>query len=895
MIGSRLGPYEITAKLGEGGMGEVYRATDTKLKREVAIKVLPSAFTQDKERLARFEREAQLLAQLHHPNIASVFGLEDSDGTRALVMELVEGPTLAERLQSGALPVNESLTLARQIAEALEEAHEKGIVHRDLKPQNVKAPGEGKVKVLDFGLAKAMDPTAGASSSDLARSPTLMQSPTLTAAHGTQLGVILGTAAYMAPEQARGAAVDKRADIWAFGVVLYEMLTGRSLFAGPTVSDTLAGVLKTEIDWKALPTETPPAIRRLLRRCLERSPKNRLHDIADARIVLEDLASGRIDETASALASASGGRLPWALAAFASVAAVALAFVALRTPRAEPAQAIRFDIARPESTSPTNRGRFFELSPDGRFLVIVEAGEIWVRPLDALSAHRLEGIEDATYPFWSPDGAWIGFFAEGELRKVAREGGGAQKICAAPDGRGATWSPSGVILFSDRFGNRGLSRVSAQGGPLTPVTHLAAEAINDAHRYPQFLPDGRSFLFLYLAPSPEVSGVYLGKLDGGPPERVLDGTDQAIFGNGYLLYRRETTLTAQPFDLGSRKTSGEAIPVADGVGGSANTGSGAFSLSANGLLALSGNAAASGEIAWVGRSGERGERLGSANATTGEILGLSLARGGRRLAFGLGNPPDVFLQSLPGGEPSRFTFGPTPGWAYPILSPDGSELVYTTQDLAGLPQYEIRRRRADRAGGEETLLTAKTSFYPWDWSPDGGTLLIGDNAGDLWLLPLAGDRKPVPYINAPGQQAYAQFSPDGRLVAYASDEQGQFEVFVATVPQSGAIWQISTGGGSMPRWRRDGRELYFRASDGRLMAVALGAGTGTAAIEERAAPLPLFLGIPSSGNSTIFTYTPDDDGQRFLVASTQSGAKAPITLLVNWQTALAARAHGDAP
>jgi Tol biopolymer transport system component len=910
-IGTRLGPYEITAKLGEGGMGEVYRAHDTKLKRDVAIKVLPAAFTEDKERLARFEREAQLLAQLHHPNIASIFGMEESDGTRALVMELVEGLTLAERLESGSLPFHESLSASLQIAQALEEAHEKGIVHRDLKPQNIKASLDGKVKVLDFGLAKAMDPAAGSavSAADLARSPTLMQSPTLTAAHGTQMGVILGTAAYMSPEQARGAAVDKRADIWAFGVVLYEMLAGRSLFAGDTVTDTLAGVLKTEIDFAKLPESTPPAIRRLLRRCLERNPKNRLHDIADARIVLDELASGRADDgvaggatlSRTAPESFAARWLPWTLAAVASAVALAFALPARREPQIAPPQLLRFEIARPESSSPTNRGRFFELSPDGRHLAIVEAGELWVRPLDAVSARRIEGIEDATYPFWSPDSAWIGFFAGGEMRKVARDGGRAQRICAAPDGRGGTWSPDGTIVFSDRLGNRGLSRVSAQGGPPAPATQVPAEATNDAQRYPQFLPDGKSFLFLHLAPSPDREGIYVGSLDGGPSERVLAGPDQAIFArgsrgaSGFLVHRREHTLLAQPFDPASRKTVGDAIPVAEGVGIGANTGSGAFTLSSSGLLAFGGDEALSSQLAWVGRAGEPGETLNSSGGAMGEILGVSLARGGRRVAFGLGNPPDVFVQSLPNGEPSRFTFGPAPGWTYPIWSPDGDEIVYATQDFAGLPRYELRRHRADRSGGEETLLTAQSALYPWDWSPDGGTLLYDVDDGELSLLPLAGDRQPTVLLTAPGKQAYAQFSPDGRLVAYASDEQGQFEIYVATMPPSGARWQISSGGGSMPRWRRDGRELFYRASDGSLMAVALGAGSGAAAIDERGAPRALFRGIPSAGNSTIFTYVPDEDGQRFLVASTRSGARSPITMVVNWQSALARSAPGDAP
>ncbi len=910
MIGTRLGPYAIAAKLGEGGMGEVYRAHDSKLKRDVAIKVLPAAFVAEPERLARFEREAQLLAQLNHSNIAQIYGMETSGESHALVMELVEGPTLAERLEQGALPLGESLLFARQIAEALEEAHEKGIVHRDLKPQNVKLTGEGKVKVLDFGLAKAMDPTSASSLSpgDLARSPTLMNSPTLTAA-GTQLGVILGTAAYMAPEQARGKPVDKRADIWSFGVVLWEMLSGKALFAADTVPDTLARVLTREPDLAALPAEVPAAIRRLLRRCLERNPKNRLHDIADARIVLEDVVSGKAGESDAAPAGASDAapgrpRLPWVLAAstaLATVVAVTLALIQLRSPRGEPARALRLQVTPPESSTPTNRGGFFALSPDGRYLVMVEAGELWVRPLDEVTPRRIEGIEGATYPFWSPDSAWIGFFEGGELRKVAREGGRPQRICAAPDGRGGSWSPEGVILFSDRFGDNGLSRVSAQGGTPTAVTETAGRAGNEVHRYPQFLPDGKSFLFLDLAPSPEVSGVYVGRQEGGKPERVLEGSDQALYaqatsqGGGVLFYRREKTLLAQRFDLASRRTHGEAIPVADGVGLSANTGSGAFSVSDAGLLAYGGDVAVSSELVWFDRSGKRGERLGSDNGAAGEILGLSLAPGGRRVAFGLGSPPDVYLQTLPGGEPSRFTFGPAPGWLDPIWSPDGAEIAYATQDLAGLPAYELRRRRADRAGADEILISSRQAIYPWDWSPDGRSMLYSDWDGDLWLLPLVGERKPVAYAAAPGNQVYAQFSPDGRWVAFASDEQGQFEVFVATVPESGALWQISSGGGTMPRWRRDGRELYFRANSGALMAVELGSGPGTAAIEQRAAPQPLFQGIPSPGNSPIFTYAPTEDGQRFLVATARKGAHLPITLLVNWPTALGRRAPGGAP
>jgi Tol biopolymer transport system component len=899
--GTRLGPYEITSPLGAGGMGEVYRAADTKLKREVAVKVLPEALAQDPERLARFEREAQVLASLNHPHVAAIYGVEDSTSVKALVMELVDGATLQDRLDSGPIAVEEALPIARQIAEALEAAHEKGIVHRDLKPANVKITSDGVVKVLDFGLAKAMDP-AMSSAPDMTRSPTI-------SIQATAAGIILGTAAYMSPEQARGSAVDKRADIWAFGVVVYEMLTGKRLFHGETVSDTLAAVLRADVDLEALPAGVPPEIRRLLRRCLERNPKNRLHDVADARILIEEVLSGRVEEDGAPAAGLSEAprrsrRLTWALAAttvLATAAAVALALARLRSPRSEPARALRLEVTPPETSSPTNRGGYFELSPDGRFLAMVEDGELWVRPLDAAAARRIEGIEDASYPFWSPDGAWIGFFEGGELRKVARDGGRAQKICAAPGGRGATWSPEGVIVFSDHYGDDGLSRVSAQGGTPTAVTRTAGHAGIEVHRYPQFLPDGKSFLFLDLAPSPELSGVYLGTLGGGKPKRVLESTQQAIYaraggnGAGYLFYTRDKALMAQPFDLASRKTSGEVLPIAEGVGVGANTGAGAFTLSGTGLLASSTSTVVNSEMVWFDRSGKRGDRLGKNNGATGDILGLSIAPGGRRVAFGIGDPPNIFVQSLPDGEPSRFTFAPAPGFMDPIWSPDGSEIAYATQDLAGLPVFELRRRRADRAGSEETLVKSKKAIYPWDWSPDGRSIVYGDWDGKLWSLPLEGDRKPVPYITTPGSKAYAQFSPDGRLVAYASDEQGHSEVFVATVPQNGALWQISSGGGSMPRWRRDGRELYYRADDGALMAVALGSGSGAAAIDGRTAARPLFAGIPSSGNTWIFTYAPAADGQRFLVATARKGAQPPIHVLVNWPAAIAKRSHGGAP
>ncbi|MCM2270894.1 MAG: protein kinase, partial [Thermoanaerobaculia bacterium] len=844
---------------------------------------MPQGFTEDKERLARFEREAQLLAQLHHPNIASIFGLEESDGTKALVMELVEGPTLAERLESGALPFNESLSVSLQIAHALEEAHEKGIVHRDLKPQNIKASIEGKVKVLDFGLAKAMDPI-GAASGGAGSASQLAASPTLTLG-ATQMGVVLGTAAYMAPEQAKGFAVDKRADIWAFGVVLYEMLTGKRLFGGDSVPDTLAGVLKNEIDLSTLPAETPAAIRRLLRRCLERNPKNRLHDIADARIVLDEVASGASVESVPAPAAPApprSMRLPWAIAALAAAVAVAaiLALVSREAPVAAsaPAATLRFQVERPAKNVATADffADYFTLSPDGRHLAIVADNQLWVRSFDSLATQPLPGTAGATYPFWSPDGDWIGFFADEELRRISRQGGLAQKLCAAPGARGGAWGADGTIVFSDGFGSQGLSRIGDRGGAPTrlPPVGTGGKSAGD-HRYPQFLPGSRSVIFTLLAADPEIAGSYVADLGdpadvaGAPPVRVLDGTDQALFAPladggeiGHLLFRRQGVLMALPFDAASRRAAGDAVPIVEEVGPGVNTGGGAFSVSANGLLAHAETTRGHQELLWIDRGGRP---TGVVATELGSVRGFSLSPDERTLAYADQDERlrsgDLWLRRLTEEAPSRFTFDPEPGWIYPVWSPDGREIVYATMDFSGLGGYDLRRQRVDRVGGVTTLLTSEVdAIYPWDWSRDGRYLAISLPDDSLALLAPESGEAPLPFAGGSGQQTQAAFAPDSRWLAYASVEQGRSQVFVQPVPPSGAKWQISRAGGSMPRWRSDGRELFYRADDGTLMAVAVRGGDGAF---EVGAPQPLFAGVPSAGNLQDRTYQPSADGERF--------------------------------
>jgi len=903
--GSSLAHYRISAKLGEGGMGEVWSATDTRLDREVAIKVLPAAFTADKERLARFEREAKLLAQLNHPNIAQIFGLETSGATHALVMELVPGPTLAERLESGPLSFTESLSFALQITQALEEAHGKGIVHRDLKPQNIKAASEGQLKVLDFGLAKAMDATPGsASAADLARSPTIMNSPTLTAVHGTQLGVILGTAAYMAPEQARGATVDKRADIWAFGVVVFEMLTGRSLFAGDTVSDTLAGVLKTEIDFARLPPATPLALRQLLRRCLERTPKNRLHDIADARIVLQEVAAGTTGDSGPAAATArpQPTLLPWIVAAGTTVAAVALAAalfsgLAGRRATSSPVPTVRFELDWPGTGAGSGiDADYLDLSSDGRFLAVVTQGQIWVRPLDALEARPLAGTGGATYPFFSPDGSTIGFFADNELRRIPRDGGTVQKLCDAPDARGGAWAPDGTIVFSDRFGKEGLFRVGNRGGKAVALPRVAGATAPGEDRYPQFLPDGRRFLFVRLSGSPEEAGVYVGDLDGGPPLRVLDGSENALYapasasgGPGYLLSRRQGLLTAWRFDAARLRTVGEPFPLGLRVGSSGNTGHGAFTVSTNGVLVHSELSVEREIVSWLDRAGR------PISPVTGRlaIRGFELSPDGRTLAYGHGDYTvrrDIWLQPMAGGAPARFTFGDGPGWAFPAWSPDGAEIAYATQDRAGEGKYEIRRRRLDRSGAEQTLYSNERQVFLWDWSPDGRHLVYTDDRdSELWLLPLAEGAKPIAFTSSPEVDECAQFSPDGRYLAYTTTLAGHRQVFLQPVPPTGALWQVTTGGGDMPRWRGDGRELFYRKEDGTLTAVAVENVAGALAF---GAPRALFSGILSLGNTAGFSYLPAADGQRFLVSQWDEASRSPLAVTLHWQNDLSEAGGG---
>jgi serine/threonine protein kinase len=719
-IGSRLGPYEIIAPLGAGGMGEVYRAHDAKLGRDVAIKILPDVFAADPERLARFEREAKTLAALNHPHIAQIYGFEESSGIRALVMELVEGPTLADRIAQGPVPIDEAVAIARQIADALEAAHDQGIVHRDLKPANIKVRGDGTVKVLDFGLAKALDP-AGPSSA------AAMNSPTLTV-HATQLGMILGTAAYMAPEQARGRSADRRADIWAFGVVCFEMLTGKRAFEGEEISDTLASVLKEDPDWAALPPDLPASLRRLLRRCLEKDPHRRLSAIGDARLELDERDEIRGERpTVRAVPS----RVPWIVAAAASlvgiVAVTMLVASALRS--AAPSVVTRFSIVPSENTALYPDATTAVVSPDGRTVVLV-TGDVtfgsashltgfWLRSVDSLKARPLAGTEGGYLPFWSPDSQQIAFFTtDRKLKKIAVDGGHIEEICDAPDGRGGTWSSAGTIVFAPV--NAGpLMRVAAAGGTPEAATAIEAGRGETGHRFPVFLPDGDHFLYAAVPPRTDGFDIFIGALSGSSRDLLLSAAQStpAFAEPGYLLFVRKGGLVVQRFDPRRRMLSGEPVSIEDAPGavGDGYIAGPAVSASTNGTLAYLANLVTDMSLLWFDQSGRRTSKV----VPAGQYQSLSVTRDGRRAVLVRWTSPtanDLWIADLDRGGASRFT-NATGATQNAIWSPDGARVAFSAN--RGGPR-DMYVKSAVSASAEEPLYRSKTlAKDPQSWSADG--------------------------------------------------------------------------------------------------------------------------------------------------------------------------------
>jgi Tol biopolymer transport system component len=857
-------------------MGEVYRARDTRLERTVAIKVLPENFASHAEFRQRFEREARAVSSLNHPHICSLYDVGRQDGVEYLVMEYLEGETLAARLAKGPLKIEELLTYAVQIADALALAHKQAIFHRDLKPANVMLTSGG-AKLLDFGLAKLGPASPASGSGSLALSAMATQAAALTVA-----GTILGTFQYMAPEQIEGREIDGRADIFAFGAVMYEIATGRRAFEGKTHAGVLASILEHEPASIA-----PPALDRVVRRCLAKDPDNRWQSARDLLLELKGLD---LAEPPAAAPPVASGRAAWpwmAATALLLLVAVVLGVVHFRESPPEP-QAIRFAVPPPQQ----GILHTFSLSPDGRMLamaVTVEGkAQLWVRVLDTLEPQLLPGGEGAQYPFWSPDSRHIGFFAQGKLRRIAATGGPPQTLCDASDGRGGSWNREGVIAFSPSQ-TSAVHRVAAAGGVPSPVTSLEATG-GGIHRFPEFLPDGRRFLFLATRTQGDRDGVYVASLDSKEVRRLLPDASSAVFAphpsgrRGHLLFAREDALVAQPFDLPEMAPAGELFPVAERISRT-NLNHADFSLSSNGTLVhVTGRTGGIHQLAWFDREGKQLGLVGQPSITGN----LALSPDGKRVAIqrleGRGNNADIWVVELARGTESRFTFDPGVD-VTPVWSPDGTRIVFGSS-RAGI--FNLYQKISSGAGQDDRLLDSRETNYPTDWSRDGRFLAYyadgGKTRGDVWLLPLTGDRKPVPYLQTEFVEREARFSPDGRWMAYASNETGRFDVYVQPIPPSGAKWQISTAGGNQPRWRADGKELYYLAADRKLMAVSIRTG----AILEAGIPQALFeTRTPAHLPTTPQLYDPASDGKRFLMITV--GAETgtvPLTVTTNWTAAV---------
>jgi eukaryotic-like serine/threonine-protein kinase len=875
-IGQQLGSYEITSLIGKGGMGEVYRARDSKLKRDVAIKVLPETFSQEADRVSRFQREAEVLASLNHTNIAGIHDLHETDGFRFLVMELVEGETLAERIKRGPIPVDESLGIAKQICEALEAAHEKGIIHRDLKPANVKITPDGKVKVLDFGLAKAF--------ANEPANTALSNSPTLSMA-ATNAGVILGTAAYMAPEQAKGKEVDRRTDIFAFGVVLYEMLTGRQAFEGEDLGDILGAVLKSEPDWNRLPASVPGRIRELLRLCLQKDAKKRRQTATDVRIDIEQaLAEPAAMPAATA---ARGGRLAWiASLAVAAVLIVAMAIPTVRHLREAPAIApeMRFEV----QTAPQG-DNWIALSPDGQLLVFggLAGGkwQLWIRPLDSVTARPLGGTEGAAYPFWSPDSRSLGFFSDGKLKRIDIGGGPVQTLVSAPEPRGGSWGKDGTIIFAPVISGP-LYRIPAIGGEPAEVTHL--EPGQNNHRFPSFLPDGRNFLYLEPRNDKSPPALYVNALNSASAKRLIDADSMAVYGPpGFLFFRRQQTLLAQRFDLEKLEMTGDPFPVAEGVLASANAGSLTVSATVTGTVAYRTGTAVRRRLVWFDRSGKEIGAISAPNSSLFNPQLPELSPDGTRVAIQntVNGNVDIWFAEISRGVTTRFTTD-TGYDQWPLWSPDGSRVVFSS-DRKG--NFDLYAASSNGTGMEEPLLENPGTTAATSWSSDNRFILYSQQDSktgfDIWALPLSGDRKAFPVANRNFDELGGQFSKDMRWIAYQSNESGRFEIFVQPFPGPGGKLQISTSGGTAPRWRDDGKELFYVSPEGTLMSVPIAVSSGGKTIEPGTS-VPLI-----SGRIEIGAYTGADkphyavtaDGQRFLLVVPGEDTPPPITVILNWR------------
>ncbi len=884
--GTRLGPYEILSPIGAGGMGEVYKARDTRLERTVAVKVLPPHVADRPEFRQRFEREARAIAALNHPHICTLHDIGEQDGIHFLVMEHLEGETVAARLGRGPLPVDQVLAYAIEIADALAQAHRQGVFHRDLKPGNIMLTEAG-TKLLDFGLAKLRGPEAA---------PVVALSALPTEADGLTLkGSILGTIQYMAPEQLEGKETDGRADLFSFGAVIYEMVTGRKAFAGTSHASVIGAILHTDpAPLASLQPMTPPALERLVKACLAKRADQRRQTAQDVLLDLKWMseASAPVPQPVPAAAPPEPARRPLAWIAATAVLAVSLATLGVFQFLQKPPETRPFKL----SVLPPDNANFsfLTLSPDGRRLAFVAAGSsgrtlLWVRPLDSLAGQALAGTDGATLPFWSPDSRFLGFFADGKLKKIEVSGGPPQALCPVNNGRGGAWSRDGVIVFTPS-NSAPLLQVAAAGGEPKPLTTLDRTRQESTHRHPYFLPDGRHFMYMTRSGQPENRGVFLGSLEDKPDSttrrRLLGDDSNAVYappqddGSGHLLFRRGGVLMAQPFDAQELRLAGDPFPVADKVEGGAYF-RGAFAVSDTGMLVYDTRETAAEErrLVWFDRQGKQIAAVGEPGLYLHPWLSPDEKRVAAETLEAQQGTPDLWLLDLAREVPTRFTFDPGVD-AYPVWSPDGSRIVWGSgRDGA----FNLYQKLASGAGQEEPLLKTDDAKRPTDWSLDGRFLAYSQSdpksKWDLWVLPLSGDRKPAVFLQTPFDEEQGHFSPDGRWIAYASNESSVQQVYVQPFPATGAKFQVSKNGGQYPKWRRDGRELFFLAPDRKLMAIDVRA-TGGASFEV-GNPKALFQ-TRIEGAATRYTVT--RDGQRFLVptATVDQAASTPATVVINW-------------
>jgi len=884
--GTRLGPYEIETPLGAGGMGEVYRARDTRLDRTVAIKVLPQGDLDRAGLRERFDREARAISNLNHPNICALYDVGQEGGQAYLVMEYLEGETLAARLERGPLPIEELLRFSIQIADALDVAHARGFIHRDLKPGNVMLTRSG-AKLLDFGLAKSLATDAPA--------PMLTVAPTATSPL-TAEGTIVGTFQYMAPEQIEGAALDTRTDIFSFGLLLYEMATARRAFEGKTRASLIASVLKeTPRSIAEIAPMIPPALERLVRICLAKEPADRwqtIHDVALQLRFIAEAGSQAGVPVPVATRRRIGQRLWQTMAIGLLLVSAALGALLWRSAPGAPL-AIRAFVAPPEKAAFQFVGTGFgtpAVSPDGTRLVFVARRDdgttmIYVRALDSIKALPLSGTEGATCPFWSPDSRTIGFFASGKLRKIDATGGPPLSLADAPAGRGGAWGAEGVIVFSpDQAGP--LVRVSAAGGPVTPVTQLDESRSESTHRWPQFLPDGRRFLyFARIVQRDEHNGIRVGSLDGKEKRLLVNTESNALYAGGHLLYSRETTLMAQPFDLAKLEFGGDPFPVAEGVQVDFSFSQMTFSASENGVLVYqTGESSAGSRLSWFDRLGKPAGVLGD----LASYIALGLSPDGRHVAVSLVDPrvgaSDIWIYEVARGLRTRFTFDPGLD-QLPIWTADGKQVIFSSL-RKGRNRLNLYRKAFAGSGEDELLLESDRDKFAAQCSPDGRSLLFhtrGDpvTRTDIWVMPLSGDGEPTAILRTEFGEQFPALSPDGRFMAYESDESGRLEIYVSPFPIPSRKWQVSTAGGEKPHWRNDGKEIVYLAPDNKLMAVE----TTPSGTDFRVGATATLFAIQPQRPGNVFNMSPD--ARRFLVnTSVVEQNSQPLTLVVPWTAAI---------